>query len=128
MKEFFLPGVRKPVRVVNLKDLPGNGYHRQVPQGVIRVDRPTRWGNPFKIGDPDPAWCGQHTRLTLHGVVPAVLTRKTALEHYETWLNEELVKDPQFLAPLRQAEALACWCKPLACHADIIAKRLSTGR
>jgi hypothetical protein len=66
-----------------------------------------KWGNPFKIG------------MTYQG---KVLTREDAIEAYRDWIlypdqGVELQKD---LHELR-GKILGCWCKPKACHGDILA-------
>src|SRR5438128_309262 len=30
----------------------------QMPPGAIYVGRPTRWGNPYRVGEPGVAWSG----------------------------------------------------------------------
>jgi hypothetical protein len=79
----------------------------KMPPNTVYVGRPTRWGNPFRIG--------------IDG------TREEVIEKYRKWLKEKLKNDPAFLEPLRGKD-LACWC-PLnvPCHADIIIKFLTTG-
>jgi hypothetical protein len=73
----------------------------KMPPNTVYVGRPTRWGNPFKVG-PDG---------TLEEVIK-----------YRTWLEERLKTEPDLLEPLR-AKNLACWC-PLdrLCHADVLLK------
>jgi hypothetical protein len=111
--------------VVNLRDYPGKGYAKTLPDDVVRVDRPTRWGNPFKAGDPDPAWCNHMSQWSLFGGwVRHPLDRAGAIYHYRLWLLQELKRDPDFLEPLRGKD-LGCWCRPLlACHADVIEEML----
>jgi hypothetical protein len=73
------------------------------------VGRPTVLGNPFQIG--------------------VAGEREKVIEKYRYWLAEKLLLDsPQRLALEHLAEllkgemalALACWCAPEACHADVI--------
>jgi hypothetical protein len=86
-------------RVVNLKS--GEPYDvyigRQNPR--YRVRR-SKWANPFKIG-PDG-------------------DREQVLAKYRAWLQEH----PELLAALPElrGKVLGCWCKPLACHGDILAE------
>jgi len=87
--------VHKPRRVVARRD-----------RGYKSVMRPTRWGNPFRVDPDDPA------------------SRARALRLYEEWLDRKLREDPAFLEPLRGYN-LGCTCAPaLACHADILLRRL----
>jgi hypothetical protein len=74
----------------------------ELPSNVIYVGRPSKWGNPFKIGK--------------HG------TREEVVAKYETWLQNKLAEDYAFLSELKGHD-IACWCKPEElCHADIIMK------
>ena len=71
-----------------------------MPPNTIYVGRPSRWGNPFKIG--------------VHG------NREEVLCKYRTWLTQVLVENPNFLEPLR-GKSLACFCTTdEPCHADIL--------
>lgn len=73
---------------------------------VQRIDRMTKWGNPYLI---DPPY--RHR------------DREHALFLYRQWLKGRLEIEPDFLEPLR-GKTLACWCTPLPCHGDIILEML----
>ena len=105
--------------VVNLRDFPGNGMDRQLPPDIQRVDRRSKWGNPFKLGKHkcDHPDCVNHVYD---------ISRETALTAYRNWLRGMLRVEPDFLEPLR-GKRLGCWCKPLDCHADVIAEWLDSG-
>ena len=66
----------------------------RMPPNTVKVDRATRWGNPYRGVD--------------------------AVEQFDFYARE-LVKDrPGWLAHLR-GKNLACWCKPgEPCHADVL--------
>ncbi len=66
----------------------------------VYVGRPSDWGNPFSIGKDG--------------------TREQVIEKYEAWLLEQ----PELLNRLHElkGKVLACWCKPLHCHGDVLAK------
>jgi len=112
----------------------------RMPEGAIYVGRPTRWGNPWHVGDgeirivapmegpgagsfdtDDIRWCD----LTLPG--SAGLTAEMAVALYRDDL-ESILTDPDpestevvaALAELRGKD-LVCWC-PLnqPCHADVL--------
>jgi len=71
-----------------------------MPANTVKVARPTKWGNPFKIG--------------IDG------NREEVLRKYKTWIMQKLSEQPSFLAPLR-GKNLACFCKKdEKCHADIL--------
>jgi hypothetical protein len=72
----------------------------KMPPNTVYVGRPTKWGNPYKIG--------------VDG------NREEVIAKYREWLKRKLEEDPTFLDPLKGKD-LACWCplnKP--CHADVI--------
>lgn len=66
----------------------------------VRIDRTTRWGNPFRIGiDGDRAEC---------------------IEKFRGFLRLEPVYVARVRRELRGRD-LACWCAPLPCHGDVLA-------
>ena len=66
----------------------------------VKVDRSTKWGNQFRIG--------------LHG------DRDTVCDLYEQWFWTQ----PDLIAALPElvGKRLGCWCAPLRCHADFLAR------
>jgi len=82
-----------------------------MPPGALKVDRTTRWGNPFRPGvDGDPAQC---VALYRHWLAHGNDTVLGVRGHTRT----ELLRD---LGVLRGHD-LACWCAPGApCHADVL--------
>lgn len=72
--------------------------------GAVYVGRPSRWGNPFRIGRDG--------------------TRGEVVAKYEGWLRTQ----PALLAalPALRGRDLSCWCAPLPCHADVLL-RLANG-
>ena len=66
----------------------------------IYIGRPSKWGNPFSIGKDG--------------------TREEVIKKYEEWISQQ----PELLAdlPSLKGKVLGCWCKPQACHGDILAK------
>lgn len=79
----------------------------------VYIGRGSKWGNPFKIGE--------------HG------TREEVIEKYEDWLKGEITSpDPrrQFPPTLESAieellgKRLGCFCKPKACHGDVLVRYL----
>ncbi len=74
------------------------------PAGVVYVGRPTRWGNPYRVGlDGTAAECVEKFRQHC-GV-----RRQQAPDAFRAWI-----------APLRVHD-LACWCPAgTPCHADVL--------
>lgn len=66
----------------------------------VYCGRPSKWGNPFEIGKDG--------------------TRKEVIAKFEKWLahNNDLLKDIKEL----KGKKLGCWCAPLDCHCDILAR------
>jgi hypothetical protein len=71
----------------------------------VYVGRPSKWGNPFVIGRDG--------------------SRAEVLEKFERWLTA----NPALMSQLHElrGKRLGCFCAPLDCHADILA-RLANGR
>ena len=71
---------------------------------AVRIDRRTRWGNPFLIGR--------------HG------SREEVIERYRVWLWDKVKGGEIPLAELAalNGKTLACHCHPLPCHGDVLAK------
>jgi hypothetical protein len=71
---------------------------------AMNVARPSRWGNPFRVGE----------------AANCVGTPAEAVRLYRVHLLLRLARYPDLLEPLRKKN-LACWC-PLdcACHADVL--------
>jgi hypothetical protein len=87
---------------------------------AIYVGRPTKWGNPFRVGDPFPKR-NVSSDPSLRGLA---MNAYDVVALYRRWLKRRLVEDPTFLEPLRGHD-LACWCDPDAgCHADVLLEYL----
>ena len=93
-----------------------------MPKDAVYVGRPTKWGNPFKVG---------MEILEIGNSSTEILTRKRAVYFYKKWL-----KSPRdYLGLLSRwqrvhldigelrGKNLSCWCKEgEVCHADILLK------
>lgn len=84
----------------------------RMPDNTVYVGRPTKWGNPFKVGD----------SYTVFGLDYIRMTKDELADAYGDWLKIDS-KAPfvnQIKSELKGKD-LACWCsldKP--CHADIL--------
>jgi len=78
------------VKVVHCKQAPYDVY----------IGRPSKWGNPFKVG-PN-------------------CSRAESIAKYEDWIRSQ----PELMADIMELDGktLGCWCKPLDCHGDILAR------
>ena len=75
-----------------------NKREKGVPANAVYVGRPTKWGNPYVIGRDG--------------------TRDEVIKKYEQWLRSKSGLDVTEL----RGKDLVCWCKPKACHADVLMK------
>jgi len=75
----------------------------------VLIDRTTKWGNPFTH---------EVAKKTRAQVV--VSTRAEAIARYEEWLKAQ----PALMAALPElrGKVLGCWCSPLPCHGDVLAR------
>jgi hypothetical protein len=81
----------------------------RMPPNTIKVDRSTRWGNPFHVGrDGDQAECvARFARL---------LADECASEAEEAWRARALAHRDQL-----KGKNLACWCAlDEPCHGDAL--------
>ena len=93
--------------VVNLKnepDLRDEFHYAHVVDNTVLIDRRTKWGNPFKLG--------------VDGDREQVITR------YRADLWRRIRAGEVSLRELAELDGcwLACWCEPLPCHGDVLAR------
>ena len=83
----------------------------RMPPNTVKVDRTTKWGNPFKVGQ---------------GASP-----KICVERFREWVLSNLWTFPNKWEIHEQLRGknLACWCplidkdgKLVPCHADVLLK------
>ncbi len=82
----------------------------RMPENTVKVDRSTKWGNPFKVGE------------NIGGRGP--VDQAGAVQMFSDMLADPelaaICGYPRDLSPLR-GKNLACWCKPgTPCHADVL--------
>lgn len=79
-------------------------HRRDAQPGDVFIDRETIWGNPYVIGRDG--------------------TRKECIAKYRKMLttNRELMAQIETL----RGKRLVCWCKPDACHGDVLVDLLET--
>ena len=80
------------------KVLTRHGFHTPIPQGAVLVGRPSKWGNPFRIG--------------VDG------TRLQVIERYRRYV----MASPALLRALPELRGkdLVCYCAPQPCHGDVL--------
>ena len=83
----------------------------RMPLGAVKVDRSTRWGNPYKLhGDGCP----------MTAEVAVTLFRRLLQEEHGWVMRGQLTTVLDVKRELR-GKTLACWC-PMGqpCHADVL--------
>jgi hypothetical protein len=101
------------------------------PEGAVVVARPSKWGNPFKVGTVINRVAMTYLRMS-HVAEIRVSDRAEAVIAYQSWLDglpllaggHDLAPPPPTSTEIREAlrgRDLACWC-PLdqPCHADVL--------
>jgi uncharacterized protein DUF4326 len=78
--------------------------HCKVEPYDVYIGRPSKWGNPFS-----------------HKNLPGVIlkpSRAEAIAAYRLWIKTQ----PELLQALPELrnKVLGCWCKPQACHGDVL--------
>jgi hypothetical protein len=70
----------------------------------VCIGRPSKWGNPFVIGRDG--------------------SRTEVIRKYRAWV----ITQPQLMAALPELKdkILGCYCRPLACHGDVLVELMST--
>lgn len=64
----------------------------------VYIGRGSKWGNPFRIGEDGD--------------------REEVISKYEAYIMSR--RDLLDSLPELQGKVLGCWCKPKACHGDIL--------
>jgi len=73
--------------------------NKRVSAAGVYIGRPTKWGNPFVIGQ--------------HG------DRAEVIRRFEAWLHTQPTLIEAAKRELR-GKSLVCWCAPAACHGDVL--------
>ena len=99
----------KPIRVQLSR---AKGW--RMPENTVKVDRTTRWGNPFSVGDrvqSDPSQ-----------PVAVCFSQAEAVQAFRDLITADVMAAfrAKIFTELR-GKNLACWCKPGdPCHADVL--------
>ena len=83
-----------------------------MPGNTVKVCRPSRYGNPFRVADVLEHYCGD-----------AVASQADCVRSYRKWVESGADGAPS-LEEIRRDLAgknLACWCRAgTPCHADVL--------
>ena len=98
----------------------------KLPANAVYVGRPTKWGNPFKLGEKVPVESPLFPYLNgfdspIRGFTSlAILAPEKLIEAY----TRLLIETPRLMLAINNELAgkdLACWCRlDRLCHADVL--------
>ena len=95
----------------------------RIPPDAVYVGRPSKWGNPYRIGSSKwrlgiPVGLGENDKMT----------REECVERYKWRLFQtELGATLRSQLDELRGKDLVCWCAPLPCHADILLELANKG-
>ena len=74
----------------------------------VYIGRPSIWGNPYKVSEG--------------------MTRKEAINAYRDWIlySPDAAEQRSQIHTLK-GKTLGCWCKPKACHGDVLVEIINNG-
>jgi hypothetical protein len=85
----------------------------RMPSNAIKIDRSTKWGNPFKVGE--------NTLHPVSGVSVSVTTKEVAIALFRLYLENGGAEIALAAGRELRGRNLACWCKDgQACHGDVL--------
>jgi hypothetical protein len=98
----------------------------RMPDGAIYVGRPSKWGNPFRIGEAvrlgEPLWA--YIAETVPGGPRGLVSLKPTNAAQVVSLHEAwIIQQPHLMLTTDELadHDLACWCPPhQPCHADVL--------
>jgi hypothetical protein len=74
-----------------------------MPENTVSVVRPTKWGNPFRVGD------------------FGIQSGRDAAQRFREWMDGRVVGPDRPDIETLRGKNLACWCKRgEPCHADVL--------
>lgn len=93
-----------------------------MPDGAVYVGRPSRWGNPFRIGDMLPFPYGARMEAGA-----CVQSQEHSVELFRAYTRITTFYDSMVRQDLRGKD-LCCWCDlDRPCHADVLLELANGG-
>jgi len=99
----------------------------RMPQGAIYVGRPTKWGNPFRVGQPSAYWMGPGLSSPFRPNPVPKMDAEHVTAAYRNMVKANCARFSLDDLDELRGHDLACWC-PLVdehgnrvpCHADVL--------
>lgn len=94
----------------------------RMPAGTVYVGRPSRWGNPYRLGSEDAAWAVRQFEDDLRRSLAGIRTPGSRSFLLDRFGHPDLLSSA--LDELAGKD-LVCWCREDAewCHADVLLKQ-----
>ena len=97
-----------------------------MPPNTVSVARPTRWGNPFRVGTSALVKWWPRADDETDSLAWVTIDARLAVELYRAsvlmWCT------PDDIRAELSGKSLACWCKPgQPCHADVLLELANGG-
>jgi hypothetical protein len=73
----------------------------------VYIGRPSKWGNPYS-----------HKPESIASIL--VESREEAIELYREWITKGEGQNLLLQLNELKGKTLGCWCKPHACHGDVL--------
>lgn len=84
----------------------------RMPPNTVKVDRKTKWGNPWRVGEPHCPNAAEAVRMFRSRFI-GEYARPMPPESHLGWIAANIEQ--------LRGKNLACWCKPhQPCHADVL--------
>lgn len=89
-----------------------------MPENTVKVDRSTRWGNPFRADE----YADAAKHINPHDCDRKTWMREMAAEAFAEWVRDEATAEWKAeVARELAGKNLACWCpRHTYCHADVL--------
>lgn len=114
----------------------------RMPPNTVKVDRSTKWGNPYRVDDLHASWsrvwdrrertrlCVEHYRqMAMEGFVTVPYTVLEPHERPDAKWSVGAHRVPEVAAKYLGGKDLACWCAlDMPCHADVLLEWANPGR
>lgn len=91
-----------------------NKRDKDIPTDAVYVGRPSKWGNPYKIGSCYSIWLSRKS-------IP--FTNEDAVRAY----RQHVEGRHEEIKTTLKGKDLVCWCSPLPCHADVLLEIANNG-